>query len=354
MKRIDYWRRLYFARVRAKRERRLGKRRLQEHKRRAERRHPNVLPAPLVFDIDTPNARSRLLSFLATLRTRVIANGGNSVTIDFSDTRKMWASGTLLFKAELYRLQRITGGKTRLGCISPRNSKVSQVLKKTGIFKLLRHRSKEVPSYADVIHWYHAHGNQVDGTKYDNVLGRYDGVIPDVVANGLYLGLTEAMTNCHHHAYIEQRQDGLNQVDEPQDWWMFSQERDGRLTVVFCDLGVGIPQTLPLKQPDWWERMKMRMGSPTDAQAIDEAIKESHSRTKKHYRGKGLGQMVRVIERTPKAVLFLHSNRGRYVYRNGNSDIQNFGDSILGTLIAWSVPVQRSEPTYAQNNQSSE
>lgn len=354
MKRIDYWRRLYFERVRAKRERRVEKRRRQERKRRVERRRPNVLPAPLLFDVDNPKARSRLLSFLAKLRTKVIDNSGTGVTIDFSDTRKMWAAGTLLFKAELCRLQRISGGKTRLSCISPRNPKVSQVLKKTGIFKLLQHRSKVVPSYVDVIHWYHAHGNQVDGAKYDDVLGRYDGVIPDVVASGLYLGLTEAMTNCHHHAYIDQRQDGLNQVDEPQDWWMFSQERDGQLTVVFCDLGVGIPQTLPIKQPSWWERMKVKMGSPTDAQAINEAIKESRSRTEKHYRGKGLGQMVNVIERTPGAVLLLHSNRGRYTYSNGSSKIQNFGDSILGTLIAWRVPVQRSESTYAQNNQSSE
>lgn len=349
MKRIDYERRLYFQRIRAKRERRKWKLRQRERLRRIARRRPNTLAAPMMFDIDDSRARAKLTAFLGRLRRTIGTGDGADVTIDFTDTRKMWASGTLLFKAELCRLRRIKNQKLRVRCIPPRNQKIAQVLKQTGIFKLFQHKSTVVPTYPDVVHWRYANGNEVDGAKYDEVLGKYDGTIPDTVASGLYLGLTEAMTNCHHHAYIAPRKDELNQSDEPKDWWMFSQEKEGRLSVVFCDLGVGIPETLPTKQPGLWQRLKTAIGVPTDADAIDEAIKESKTRTEKHYRGKGLKQLVDVIEKTPGAVLTLHSNHGRYTYRHGNSNKENYSDSILGTLIAWSVPVKTTESKYAKD-----
>lgn len=343
MKRVDYRRRLYFKRVRAKRERRKRKLRQRERRIRLARQRPNTLLAPKMFDIDNSRTREKLLSFLSKLRSHVANGKGADLTIDFTETSKLWASGTLLFKAELCRLRRITNQRLRIRCIPPRKQKSAEVLKQTGVFKLLGYKSAVVPTYPDVVHWRCANGNQVDGAKYDEVLGQYDGNIPQAVANGLYLGLTEAMTNCHHHAYIAPRKDGLNQVDEPKDWWMFSQERDGRLSVVFCDLGVGIPETLPIQQPGLWQRIKTVFGAPTDADAIDEAIKESRTRTLKHYRGKGLKQLVDVIEKTPGAVLALHSNQGRYTYRNGNSAKENFDGSIRGTLISWSVPLKTME-----------
>lgn len=339
MKRMDCQRKLYFERVLARHERRKRKQRRRETQQRIARKHPNTLEAPATFDISDAKARAKLTLFLAKLRQHAGSSDNADVTIDFTQTSKMWAGGTLLFKAELCRLRRIKNQQLRVRCIPPRKQKIAQVLKQTGIFKLLGHRSKVVPSNKDVVHWRYANGNEVVGAKYDEVLGQYDGVIPDSVASGLYLGLTEAMTNCHHHAYIAPRKDELNQVNERKDWWMFSQERDGRLSVVFCDLGVGIPETLPIQQPDLWQRLKSAFGSPTDADAIDEAVKESRTRTHKHYRGKGLRQLVNVIEKTPGAILILHSNRGCYTYKNGNSTKENFGDSILGTLIAWSIPM---------------
>lgn len=339
MKRMDYWRRLHNLRVKYKRERRKEKWRKKVHRRRSARFMPHAIQAPAIFDLLKPDHRSRVLSFLRMLRTEAKGATNISITLDFTDTRKLVSAATLLLKAELARLIRITTPNVRFRCIGPRNRKVAQVLKQTGIFKLLEHRSSVVPTYDDVVHWRSATGNLVDGARYDQVLGHYDGVIPESVANGLYLGLTEAMTNCHHHAYIAQRQDGMNQTNEPKEWWMFSQEREGSLTVVFCDLGVGIPETLPIKQPGLWQRLKTAVGAPTDAEAISEAIADSRSRTQKHYRGKGLRQLVEVIERTPGADLILYSNRGCYISNQGSVSTQNFDDSILGTLIGWRVPL---------------
>lgn len=347
MKRVDYWRRLYLNRVRTKKDRRKFKRKRKARRLRVERSAPNVIVAPALFELENDRARSELLYFLARLRNHFVNHSGGSIKIDFTDTQKMVATGTLMFKAEISRLQRITNDRVKLLCIPPRNHKVAQVLKQTDIFRLLHHRSDVRPISPDVVTWSHAQGNQVEGHKYDDVLGKYDGVIPDTVASGLYVGLTEAMSNCHQHAYIAPRQDGLNQINEPPDWWMFSQERDGRLSVVFCDLGVGIPETLPIRQPGLWQRLKSAFGAPTDAAAIDEAIKLSRSRTEKHYRGKGLKQLVDVIETTPDATLTLYSNRGCYRYNGGNSTTRNYDDSIMGTLITWGVPATDSRLSHA-------
>jgi hypothetical protein len=165
-------------------------------------------------------------------------------------------------------------------------------------------------------------------------------VIPDPLSRGLYLALTEAMTNCHHHAYISVRQDGLGIQDTNRDWWMFSQERDGMLTVVFCDLGVGIPSTIPVRKPDLLTRLKTLFGRyPTDAQVIEEAVRDSVSRTGKAYRGKGLNQLVDVIRKTHGASLLLLSNRGLYVARPGHVETRDYSGSILGTVILWAVPL---------------
>lgn len=169
-------------------------------------------------------------------------------------------------------------------------------------------------------------------------------MIPETLASGLYLGITEAMTNCHHHAYIEKRNDGLNLDDIQKNWWMFSQEKDGFLHVVFGDLGIGIPVSLPIKKPGWWGSIQKNFGmTPSDGTVIAEAIAQSRSRTGKSYRGKGLKQLVEAIESIDNARLVIYSNKGVYTYMKGHPATFNFRDSIYGTVVYWSVPVEQEE-----------
>lgn len=298
-----------------------------------------MVNAPLEFQLVINKRRRTLLRFLGQLRKTVVLKR-QPVTIDFTRTEKMWAEGTLLFRAELCRIRRITEGKVRMRCIAPRNHKVSQVLKQVGIYSLLGYKAKIKPVAEDVVNWRTANGSGADGKKYDEILGSYDGVISDALAQGLYLGLTEAMTNCHHHAYLWQRPDGLLAKDDEKDWWMFSQERDEKLTVVFCDLGVGIPATLPKTKPALWKKMLNMLANPDDGSVIREAIESSRSRTGKSYRGKGLRQLVDAIDKMKDGNLFVFSNKGCYIYKSaGATEVRSFADSILGTLILWTVPL---------------
>lgn len=302
---------------------------------------PQTLIAPTTFNIFEPVVRTILLAFLRELRTTVVLRR-KPVLIDFSSTKTMSTGGTLLFVAELRRMIRLTNNKIPIRCYPPRNPKAWQVLEQIGVLELLKCKKRVIPTDGDVVHWRFAWGNKVLGEEYDTILEHYDGKLSDGIARGFYHGLTEAMTNSRQHAYIEARQDELHIADEPTDWWMFSQEKGGMLTVVFCDLGIGIPSTLPIKKPHLWQKLMTIFGQVTDGQAILEAIADSRSRTGKSYRGKGLKQLLEVISASEKGVLTVLSNRGCYKYQSGQEFQQNYKDSILGTLIAWQIPISVS------------
>ena len=139
--------------------------------------------------------------------------------------------------------------------------------------------------------------------------------------------------------------DGLNIADESTDWWMFSQEKDGMLSVVFCDLGIGIPLTLPIKKPGLWKQLITMSTHVSDGLAILGAINDSITRTGKSYRGKGLRQLLEVVMASNSGMLSVYSNRGCYLYKDGKHSSSNYKDSICGTLIAWKIPITESEGT---------
>lgn len=343
MRRLSYERRLRQKRISAKRQRR--KRKRQRFVEGFKWKSFHRITAPVQFRLLHKKHRSSLLKFLAKLRNAVMKGSNPNILIDFSNTESMWADGTLLFKAELDRLLRIFKEKRCLRCLPPKNKKVAQVLKQVDIFRLLKRRWNKKGYYKDVIYWRHANGFQVDGSKYKDILEPYDGVIPKFLADGFYKGITEAMTNCHHHAYMLPREDGLNQSNEPRAWWMFSQERDGFLTVVFCDLGVGIPKTFPINEALGWKKLFAKVGGPpSDGSVIEEAVESSRSRTGKAYRGKGIKQLFDTASESAGGMVQIFSNRGCYDFSNGKGTVHNFNDSILGTLIQWKAPLQSMKP----------
>ncbi|WP_144241582.1 hypothetical protein [Janthinobacterium agaricidamnosum] len=158
----------------------------------------------------------------------------------------------------------------------------------------------------------------------------------------IYTGITEAMTNVSNHAYDLSREDGLG-IDDQKDWWMFSHEKDNYLSVAFCDLGAGIPRTLPVKRRSVWNRL-VRKGLKNDSDIIKFAVKDSVSRTRKSHRGKGLRQIMEVINGLPDAQAIVYSNRGVFMMNSGGASRSvDYHDSILGILIFWKIPLPAKE-----------
>ena len=300
-----------------------------------------VIRIPKLVSLYDRASRRELLTGLKLLRALVSRK--RPVMLVFDRTERVFSEGMLLLVAEIRRLLRYSEGHADIKCTVPSNDKVAQVLKQVGLLDLLGVECTVQPRDSDVVMWRHAYGSGAQGSLFDDVLGDYDGEITSALTSALYRGVSEAMTNVVNHAYSAARADGLGYQGNGKEWWMFSAEQNGKLSLVFCDLGAGISGTLPVSRPDIWKRI-LRRDSRDDARVIKYAVADSVSRTKKGHRGKGLGQIARVIESIPDASVVIYSNKGAYRRTaDGAVRVVEFDGSILGTLINWQIPLSGRE-----------
>jgi hypothetical protein len=310
------------------------------------RKKKSVLPeqifAPRLFSIESDQTREPVMRFLAELRKAFIRDGVRAITINFTQTVQFVATATILFYAELSRLIEMTEKRIRVRYRPPINDKASQVLRQIGIDRMCGQPltlKKSFRFYDDVVHWRVAHGYTVNNSICAPAIEEFEGQLALPLINGLFKGLGEAMTNAKHHAYLEIRADGLRYNPPYQDWWMFSQARENYLSVVFCDLGIGIPNTLPLKRANLWQKIRALGRANSDGACIEDAIEDSRTRTRRPERGKGLGNIVEVVSGLKGGMVTVLSNRGSYSSTNGTVKACDFKDSILGTVICWRVPL---------------
>lgn len=296
--------------------------------------------APAIISIDQQVERAELLRFLDSIRDHYKNRSHITLVIDFARTTHLVCGGTLLLYAELNRLIAYSSGAVKLRCTEPPSDRASQVLKQVGIYRLCANKCNVATYRSDVVHWRVVQGHLVDNSLCAPTIEGYQDRLGPEMIDELLGGLGEATTNAIHHAYDDLRQDGLNYKGN-KEWWMFSQVKDGRVSVAVCDLGIGIPASLPLKRPTIMEKLFLRKEMPTDADCIKEAIVEGRTSTSLDGRGYGLGNIVNVVEGVQGGVVIVYSNRGRF---DSNSDIQttfNYADSIMGTMVFWSVPMMK-------------
>jgi len=76
---------------------------------------------------------------------------------------------------------------------------------------------------------------------------------------------------------------------------------------------------------------------------VQAAVRVGRSRTRASHRGKGLKDVIDVINAAGAGVIRIYSNRGCYLYQMTDSspreEQKNYRHSILGTIIQWSVPI---------------
>lgn len=313
--------------------------------------------APPKISLYTQADHERTVIFLQALRFQVARN--SRVRICFRDTRQITAAGGLLFIAELDRLVKAYPA-VRFSCIRPplqhdhqygNESRLTEsVLNQIGFFKLVNIRERSLPAYPSVSCWNHSQGVVAEGAIAGKLLNHVDGQLSARAKKRLYRGAIEAISNCVDHAYPYARQDGLGIVD--RRWWMFVGIKMGMLTICVCDLGVGIPATIPQKHPI--ERIKsvlerLNFKGSSDSEWIQVSTLISKSRTEKSYRGKGGKDIRELLQHYNGAHLSIFSNKG--LFRDYNKTTRTRGlvpmaildeqrRSIQGTVIEWTVPLE--------------
>ena len=156
--------------------------------------------------------------------------------------------------------------------------------------------------------------------------------------NALYKSLTEAMTNVNHHAYEK------NQSIEKR-WWCFSQLKDKMLTIIFCDLGLGIPFTVKDTHKEWYKNWSEKVIIKKDGKLLKSLIEKPRSSTGKEHRGKGIKEIMEITE-FEKGKISIFSNKGA-IFADYNKDKskakmelqhKDYKKSINGTMILISIP----------------
>ena len=199
----------------------------------------------------------------------------------------------------------------------------------------------------DVRHWMSANGVATEGEKGGSMLEAYEGRLAENLTSDLYAGIVEAMTNTVHHAYAGHKGKELRRFIG-RHWWALSQERDGELTVAICDLGIGIPRSLPRSATftssavrSVWKTLGL---DRSDASAIKVALELGRTSTGQKGRGRGLSEIVEAADLSEGGRVLISSNKGVFVSTGGKSYAHNHSHAILGTLIHWSVRISAREP----------
>lgn len=160
--------------------------------------------------------------------------------------------------------------------------------------------------------------------------------------NKLYRVLTEAMLNVSYHAYPLS---AAKTNPQRGRWWLAGHvnRRSKELMIMFCDLGVGIPRTLPklYKMEVISSLLSLLPGiNPNDGQMIQAAMQLGRSSAKQTNRGKGLNDLRSFVDNAGAGELHIFSGHGHYIYKPGHGELaHNYGTGIAGTLIKWTVPM---------------
>ena len=228
----------------------------------------------------------------------------------------------------------------------PADKRLERMLTQTGFYDLLGVKSRDTGKLRrDVDYIVFRSDTRLDSAqprKLRNDLLGENAAVQVRVRSRLYRALTEAMINVGQHAYP------INAAKlHPLRgrWWVAGQvnRRRKEMMITFCDLGVGIPVTLPKVYT--WELIRAVLAllpgiNPNDGQMIQAGMAIGRSSTGQQHRGRGLNDLRQLIDQIRAGELYIFSGRGRYVYgANGSEAVRNYGISMGGTLIKWSMPL---------------
>lgn len=320
-----------------------------------------TLPMPPFITIFLNKNRTKLLKLTNKLRDYYFRKN-ICMKLEFSKTKKMFTEGTLYLLAELETLK-ITNPDIKFSLIPSKEVIVNQVLKQTGILELLgvSLNFEDMEFDETVKYWKYSSGHKVEMDSAEDMLDDFDDLLSESSSTSIFNSITEAVTNCHHHAYLEKR--FINDPMKAKKWWIFSQEKDNKLSICVCDLGIGIPKSLLRNSEnvaeDWFSSLKNFLKShkekyDRDSASIKAAIEIGNTRTNLVNRGKGLNQIINQISTLcdHKASIAILSNKGSYIINRGMIEdrpltgiVDGFSlpykQSIDGTVILWEIPIDK-------------
>lgn len=169
--------------------------------------------------------------------------------------------------------------------------------------------------------------------------------IPEAYVIDFLTGLSEAISNVTNHAYPEDWESPIPHIGH---LWVAAtaDRRNNSLTIVVYDQGATIPFTYPrinrmdrvLRYLSRTLRSQREFDFEDDGTYIRAAMRYGGSRTDQKHRGKGLPQMLDIVDKFGRAEMSVFS-RGGWCRRSSNGRFTSGAVpySVGGTLVEWVV-----------------
>lgn len=232
-----------------------------------------------------------------------------------------------------------------------------------GFFEILSVKNPPPPAEID-----EPHTKFIRFVSDTDVRGEFARVLKETIGDlantkiegrSLYEAIVEAMQNVIHHAYSIADSDDVKKIH--RRWWMTGAYHSPthQLQVVFYDLGVGIPATLPAKHGV--EQIRKFLASlglvNNDANLIYAAMELGRSGTGLAHRGKGLQQIKALVDDLGPGKLRIMSGRGELIYDSSIDDPNEankytkvtHSQHLEGTLIQWELVLPDKESVEVHN-----
>lgn len=301
---------------------------------------------PKVISVSDMKQRKIFLDKLAQIKLFASQQHVNRLVLDLKNIQELHPCGTLLFIAELDCLLNDPLIANKIQGRYPSNQRVEELFQHVGVIEKLKlvERIKEIKDN-NVKPWMYGTSKTSNGEDIANALPR---LVDENMNRELSLcvttGIAEAIANAEEHAYPQEP----NCTSKLKNWWFFVKIEDDELSVVICDLGTGIPKTLPITwREEFIAATQNIVNRVKDGKCIELALKIGKTRSKQDHRGKGLADILKIVEEHEVGMLTIFSNRGVYsrsaTLSKPSKPVRSTKESIRGTIVQWRVPVSAFE-----------
>ncbi len=284
---------------------------------------------------------------------KCVLRRGVAAKIDFKKTEMIHVEACILLFSEVERFISCASISKPITIIDPVRRRPREVLKQIGLHNLTGDSSDVVPERPDVVFWKATRGFDQSGSALGPMVKYVAATVNQtatqkVVQSGIWKGVSEAVTNSVDHAYKFPRKDGFVRLQGSR-WTMFTQIKDGLLTIAVCDSGCGYSESVPKTIPEHIIGSLSALFTSklsADSQAILLAMEYGRTSTGQAERGKGSRDALRVLTEHKRGEMFIYSNCGsvRYKFNEASASPEYSAVSldfyVSGTIIGWILPIE--------------
>ncbi|MGI9337464.1 MAG: hypothetical protein ACR2P4_03010 [Gammaproteobacteria bacterium] len=274
--------------------------------------------------------------------------GNKRLSINFNHVRHVGAPAALMLAAEL-EVIKIRDNRRYVANDRRWDPNVRYQLDSMGLFGLLKAKHQTVktsgePLDEDFVRFVSGFG-ELDGQDIMKIINNVEKAFPagSITApflTFLYGGMGEAVTNTRDHAYAENMRE-----DETSRWWISASvnKTNGEIKVICYDRGLTIPGTIFQSLKKIEVIGAFVQGELNDQNIVKAAMLKPKSSTRQPFRGRGLKELVRLINHNGQGWLEIYSRRGmvRYekndIFPDGNYTSSALKRELHGTLVIWDI-----------------